>query len=257
MGSALYDDIGRDYAVIRRPDPRLAEPIWRALGDARTVVNVGAGAGSYEPRDREVTAVEPSEVMIAQRPPGAAPVVQAAAERLPFADDSFDAAMAVLTVHHWRDLEAGLAELVRVARSRVVVVSYDPDLNNRRLWIVQDYLPDLVDEHRHPSLDRILAALPEAEAEPLPVPSDCTDRMFGTLWARPEEYLDPAVREATSIWHQLPAEITARAVEQLGADLASGAWDERHGHLRALPELDVGLRLIRYHSPSAHGAVFL
>src|SRR5215471_4690209 len=189
--------MGRGYGAIRRADPRLAEPIRQALGDARTVLNVGAGAGSYEPTDREVVAVEPSAVMIAQRPPGSATVVQATAESLPFADDSFDAAMAVLTLHHWNDLERGLGEMVRVARVRIVIVTFDPDRAGEQ-WIVRDYLPETP---RKPSLGEILRVLPPAEVIPVPVHRDCTDRMFLALWARPEEYLDPNVRAATSIWH--------------------------------------------------------
>ena len=208
-------------------------------------MNVGAGTGSYEPPDRDVTAVEPSEVMIEQREPGAAPAVRAEAEHLPFADDSFDAAMAVLTVHHWRDLAAGLAELVRVASRRVVVVTYDRDFEHE-LWIVRDYLPEIAADRERwlPPLTRILDALPAATVEPIPIPCDCSDRMFATLWARPEEYLDPEIRRATSVWHQLPKGVEDRAIEQLAADLESGAWDERHGQLRTTPEWDAGLRLI-------------
>ncbi|HEY7693051.1 MAG TPA: class I SAM-dependent methyltransferase [Gaiellaceae bacterium] len=245
VSDALYDSIGCGYASIRRPDPRLAEPIWRALGNARTVVNVGAGTGSYEPPDRDVTAVEPSAVMIAQRPPAAAPAVQAEAEQLPFADDSFDAAMAILTIHHWRDLAGGLRELARVARQRVLVVMYDPEVN-LRLWIIRDYLPEiLVGSARFlPSIAEVVAALPGASVEPILVPRDCSDRMFGTLWARPEQYLDRDVRNATSVWHLLPDGVEERALSRLRDDLASGRWDARHGHLRSTPEWDVGLRLI-------------
>jgi SAM-dependent methyltransferase len=208
-------------------------------------VNVGAGTGSYEPPDRDVTAVEPSEVMIAQRAPDAAPAVQAEAEQLPFADDAFDAAMAVLTIHHWQDLESGLAEMARVARRRVVIVTFDAEVNSR-LWIVQEYLPEILDEIDGwlPSLARIRAALPSAEIRSLPVPRDCSDRMFATLWARPEEYLDPEVRRATSVWHALPKAVAERALARLAADLASGAWDARHAHLRTEREWDVGLRLV-------------
>jgi SAM-dependent methyltransferase len=246
MGDPLYDRIGRTYAAIRRPDPRLAQPIWNALGDAQTVVNVGAGAGSYEPTDRQVTAVEPSAVMIAQRPPGAAPAVQASAEALPFPDSAFDASMAIITLHHWSDVEAGLAELVRVARRRVVIVTFDPRLWGNQ-WIVRDYLPEILDDEKDwkPPFARVLDALPPATVEVLPAPRDCTDRMFATLWARPEEYLDPQIRAATSVWHQLPPGVSARALDRLARDLASGAWDERYGHLRTTPEWDVGLRLIR------------
>jgi SAM-dependent methyltransferase len=238
---AVYDRLGRGYGAIRQADPRLAEPIWRALESARTVLNVGAGAGSYEPPDREVVAVEPSAVMIAQRPPGSAPVVQATAEQLPFDDDSFDAVMAVLTLQHWDDVAAGLAEMVRVAGDRVVIVTYDPE-RTRELWITRDYLPEAP---LPPSIDEILEGLPPAEVRPLPVPNDCSDRMFQTLWARPEEHLDPGVRAATSIWHLVPRAAVDRAVSSLKHDLATGKWDDRHGHLRTMPEYDVGLRLIR------------
>ena len=242
----LYDRIGRTYGTVRQADPRLAEPIWQALGDARSVVNVGAGTGSYEPTDRQVTAVEPSEVMIAQRVSGGAPAVQADAEDLPFADDSFDAAMAILTLHHWSDVNAGLAEMVRVARRRVVVVTFDYEIKDH-LWIVRDYLPELVTSHARwfPPMTQLLDALPAATVQPLLAPRDCTDRMFATLWARPEQYLDPQVRAATSTWDQIPHAASARALEQLRRDLASGKWDERYGHLRTTPVWDVGLRLIR------------
>jgi SAM-dependent methyltransferase len=196
-----------------------------------------------------VVAIEPSAVMIAHRARAAAPVVQATAVKLPFADDSFDAAMAILTVHHWSDLEAGVAEMVRVARRRVVIVTFDPDVN-RRLWIVRDYLPEVATnpEGFLPPLARLLDALPGATVQPIPCPADCTDRMFATLWARPEQYLDPQVRAATSVWSKLPQAVSDRALEQLRRDLASGTWDQRHGHLRTTTEYDVGFRLIRAES---------
>lgn len=224
----------------------MADPIWQALGDARTVVNVGAGTGSYEPLDHQVTAVEPSEAMIAQRAPGAAPAIQAAAEDLPFADNSFDAAMAILTLHHWSDLAAGLAEMMRVARRRVLIVTFDLEVAHDQ-WIVRDYLPELVpfNVRWFPSLARVLDELPSATVQPMLVPRDCTDRMFATLWARPEQYLDAQVRDATSTWHQIPAATSARALRQLRRDLSSGKWDERYGHLRTTPVWDVGLRLLR------------
>ena len=236
----VYDRIGRDYATVREADPRLAEPIWHALGAARSIVNVGAGTGSYEPPDREVVAVEPSTVMIAQRPPGSAPVVQAEAEHLPFDDDSFDAAMAVISLHHWNDVPVGLAEMARVARDRIVIVTFDPDHASEQ-WIMRGYLPEAP---RKPSMTEILGSLPPAEVDPLPVPRDCTDRMFQTLWARPEEHLDPAVRAATSIWHLVPRAAAERALSKLEHDLETGLWDERYGHLRTKTEHDVGLRLI-------------
>ena len=242
---ALYDRIGLNYSEIRKADPRLARQIWAALGDAHSVVNVGAGAGSYEPPHRDVVAVEPSAVMIAQRPRGSAPAVRATAEALPFADGSFDAAMAVLTLHHWSDAEAGLAEMVRVARRRVVVVGFDSELWSAQ-WMVSDYVPEVARWRQlaEPTLERVLAALPPATVETLLVPRDCTDRMFATLWARPEEYLDADVRAATSVWDQLPPDVTERALDRLRRDLESGEWDRRHGHLRRLPELDVGLRIV-------------
>lgn len=224
----------------------MAKPIWLALGDARSVVNVGAGTGSYEPPDHHVTAVEPSEVMIAQRAHGAASVIQAVAEDLPFAADSFDAAMAILTLHHWNDVNAGLAEMARVARRRVVVVTFDLDVAHEH-WIVRDYLPEIVPPNTRsfPSMTELLGTLPGATVQPLLVPRDCTDRMLATLWARPEQYLDPQVRAATSAWNQVPRAAAARALRQLRRDLASGTWDERYGHLRTTPVWDVGVRLVR------------
>lgn len=190
--------------------------------------------------------------MIEQRPPDAAPAVQAAAEQLPFADDSFDAAMAIITLHHWSDAAAGLAEMVRVARDRVVVVGFDERLA-REQWIARDYLPET--PHKSPPIEEVLQVLPGADVQPIPIPipRDCTDRMFLTLWARPEQHLDARVRAATSIWHVVPPSAAHRAVENLRRDLASGAWDERYGHLRELAELDVGLRLIRAELGSSHG----
>lgn len=242
---ALYDRIGQGYADVRVEDPRLARPIWDALGDAQTVLNVGAGAGSYEPRDREVTAVEPSTVMIAQRPVGAAPAVLASAERLPFPDDSFDAAMAIITIHHWDDVDAGLREMRRVARRRTVIVTFDPALE-ADLWIARDYIGEHVTHtfSSLPPISRILETFPEAQVHPLLIPNDCSDRMFATLCARPEEYLNPHVRAATSVWQRLPDDVVKRAIDALRQDLASGEWDKRYGHLRTAPEYDAGLRLI-------------
>jgi SAM-dependent methyltransferase len=184
--------------------------------------------------------------MIGQRAPGAAPAVQAVAEDLPFEDDSFDAAMAIMTLHHWRDVNAGLAEMVRVARRRVVLVVFDTSAWSDQ-WIVRDYLPEVMTclALPHPSIGQLLDVLPGAKVEPLLATRDCTDRMFATLWARPEQYLDPQVRAATSAWHQLPDSASSRALTQLRADLASGRWDERYGHLRTTAEWDVGLRLVR------------
>jgi SAM-dependent methyltransferase len=183
--------------------------------------------------------------MIAQRPAGAAPAVIDAAERLPFPDDSFDAATAIITLHHWDDVDEGLREMRRVARRRVVIVTYDPALEGE-LWICRDYIREQVVRtfSTLPPIGRILETFPEADVRPLLIPNDCTDRMFATLWARPEEYLDPQVRAATSVWQRLPADAMTRAIEKLRRDLDSGEWDARYGHLRTLREYDAGLRLI-------------
>jgi SAM-dependent methyltransferase len=237
----LYDRIGAGYTATRRADPRIAARIEAALGDARTVLNVGAGTGNYEPRDREVTAVEPSETMIAQRPPGAAPVVRASAESLPFADHSFDAAMAVLSDHHWDDRPGGLRELRRVGR-RVVLFTFDPAYVDA-LWLVPDYLPGFRSLPGMTIAD-IAACLGGADIEPVPVPHDCADGFMGAWWRRPEAYLDARVRAGISVFARLsPAEV-ADCVARLGEDLASGAWHARHGDLLALDELDLGYRLL-------------
>ena len=240
-----YDTIGRRYSDIRRSDPRIASVIWAALGDAASVVNVGAGAGSYEPRDRELIAVEPSQVMIAQRPPDAARAIQGVAEALPLEDQSVDAAMAVLTLQHWKDVEQGLKELLRVTRRRVVLVTMDVEALGQ-LWLVRDYLPETLAAHaaRFPSIARLVELLPNATARVILVPRDCTDGFMAAFWGRPEAYLDPVIRTATSPWHQLPAETVTRALDELQSDLTNGQWDRRHGHLRQQAELDVGLRLV-------------
>ena len=210
------------------------------------MLNVGAGTGSYEPADREVTAVEPSRVMIEQRPPGAAPVVQASAEDLPFEDDSFDAAMAMITVHHWRDLAAGVGEMRRVARDRVVVLSFEPE-PLAELWFVREYFPRALEIHAGfmPPLEELGELMGGAAIEVVPIPRRCSDGFFFALWDRPEMHLDPEVRRASSVWHELTEEEIERGIEALRDDLESGAWDERHGQLREqTPELDLGLRLL-------------
>lgn len=239
MAEALYDRIGQGYARTRRADPRISRAIDTALGEAVSVVNVGAGAGGYEPADREVTAVEPSAEMIAQRRPGAAPVVQASAEALPFDDDSFDAAMALHTVHHWPDLEAGLGELRRVARHRIVILANEPGQIDD-LWIT-DYFPGAPRGGRTQAVATYLGG---AAVTPVPVPHDCTDLFFSALWARPELFLDDRVVQSMWIWNSLPAEARTLGRERLASDLADGSWERRHGSLRDRDELDVGLRLI-------------
>jgi SAM-dependent methyltransferase len=247
MTEPRYEAIGRTYASTRREDPRLRERIHAALGDSRTVVNVGAGAGSYEPRDRYVIAVEPSDVMAAQRPPELAPAIRASAGSLPLRDDAVDAAMALVTIHHWdAELEAGVRELRRVARGPVVIVTYDPR-ESGRMWLMTDYAPEIA------ALDDRIFPLPEDVAEWLgddvrieavPVPRDCSDWMLGSFWAHPERVLDPVARANTSGFARMDPERVDEVAERLSADLDSGAWDARHGALRALDELDVGLRLI-------------
>jgi SAM-dependent methyltransferase len=244
VSTARYDAIGLGYAAHRRADPRIVAVVLAALDGARTVVNVGAGAGSYEPEDRLVVPVDPSAVMLAQRPPHRPAGVLGRAERLPLRDGSVDAAMTVLSLHHWDDQPAGLAEMVRVARRRVVVLTLDP-LVSGRTWLLAEHLPEVaaLDRRIMPAPAR-LAARPGGRVQVVPVPADCTDLFLVAAWARPERLLDPAVRAATSGFARMPAEVAARAVRTLRADLASGEWDRRHGHLRALAQLDVGLRLV-------------
>ena len=238
-----YDEIGRTYAHTRATDPRIAAAIWEALGDARTVVNVGAGTGNYEPPDRDVTAVEPSAVMIAQRPPEAAPVVQAGAEALPFEDDSFDAAMAVLTIHHWSDWRAGIDELRRVA-GRVVLFSWDPSFA-RRLWVTAEYFPFVGDEENSfPSLADQAGAVRATSVTTVPIPHDCQDGFYGAWWRRPHAYLDPEVRAGISVLASRIPEELAPGLERLRADLESGAWAEQHAELLEREELDLGYRLL-------------
>jgi SAM-dependent methyltransferase len=242
----LYDRIGSGYPTTRRTEPRIAALIHAGLGDAETVVNVGAGTGSYEPAGRRVTAVEPSAVMIRQRPPGAAPAVRAAAERLPFPDRSFDAAMAVWTVHHWDDATAGLAELRRVARDRVCVATWDPAFRGE-FWLIGRYLPEVRDRDAasFPAIATIAEALGgTTDMAPLPVPDDCVDGFLGAFWARPEAYLDPDVRAGMSTLAAADEGVLAAGLSRLAADLESGEWERRYGHLRSLPELDLGYRLI-------------
>lgn len=240
--SATYDRIGVDYSDLRKPDPRIAARIDAALGSARTVINVGAGTGSYEPVDRRVTAIEPSEEMIRQRPVSAAPAIRGAAEELPFPDASFDAAMAVLTIHHWQDQAKGLREMRRVTRGPVVILTFDPA--HRGCWLT-DYLPQLIalDEAQMPPLDFYAAHLGPVEIAPLPVPKDCTDGFLYAYWARPKAYLDPRLRLGSSSFWALDG--VEQGLAALARDLDSGVWTERYGHLLDLDELDCGYRLVR------------
>jgi len=247
----IYDEIGRGYSVTRRDDLRIAAAIRRALGDARRVVNVGAGTGSYEPPGLAVVAVEPSLEMIRQRRPGAAPALRAVAEALPFRGGAFDAALAVLTMHHWTDRAAGLRELRRVA-PRVVIVTWDPAASSAdpsspgSFWLTAHYLPEIeaFDVPRFPSMAELRGHLGEVSIEPLPIPADCADGFLGAFWARPEAYLEPAVRRGISGFGQLPADVVERGVARLAEDLRSGAWEARFGQVRRASAMDLGYRLV-------------
>jgi hypothetical protein len=243
-GDVDYAPLAGGYTAYRRPDPRIELAIRTALGDARTVVNVGAGAGSYEPVDRVVTAVEPSASMRAQRPTGR-PAVDAAAERLPFEDDSFDAGMATFSVHQWSDLDAGLAELRRVTRGPVAILSADPALVEN-FWLT-DYAPEVmaVEAARYPVIDRIALGLGgDVHVIVVPIPFDCVDGFNQAYYGRPELLLDPGARAANSAWTFVGHEVEERFVRELSADLESGAWDERYGVLREQAEFDGALRLV-------------
>ena len=240
----LYDTIGATYTATRRTEPRIAARIWSALGEARTILNVGAGTGSYEPPDRQVLAVEPSALMRSQRPPDAAPCLAASAESLPFDDGSFDAAMAVCTVHHWPDPIAGLREMRRVAR-RVVVFLFDTS-DPGLFWLTRDYLPE-VSALR---MSRVLASPDEltraigARAEPVPIPWDCADGFYEAYWRRPEAYLEESVRRGISVWDAVGMDAEQRAVQGLRHDLGSGRWAERNRDLLDLDAAELGARLL-------------
>jgi SAM-dependent methyltransferase len=245
MAGTPYDSIGHGYAGSRRPDDRLTTRLREHLGDARSVVNVGAGTGNYEPADRSVVAVEPSAVMIDQRPAGAAPAVQAPAEALPFRFGSFDAAMATSTIHHWSDLARGLAEMARVAPRRIVYFS-EPARAGRH-WLIDDYFPEIVDmptNRAAPGADTVADLLGgTASIDVFEVPRDFSDGA-GAFWGRPERYCDPAVQAGLSMFTLLDRSVVDRGTARLEDDLRSGRWDERHGHLRTEPSLDVGYRIV-------------
>lgn len=242
-----YDTIGHGYSQTRREDPRFRALIHAALGDARTVVNVGAGTGAYEPSDRHVIAIEPSDVMTAQRSRDLAPAIRASAGSIPLRNRSVDAAMAILSVHHWdEECEQGVRELRRVARGPVVILTYDATVS-AEMWLMADYLPEVA------ALDRQIFPPPQQLADWLsgyvriddvPIPRNTPDWMLGSFWAHPERVLEANARAATSGFARMPANVVDRVVAEVSRDLASGFWDERHGHLRNLDALDVGLRLV-------------
>jgi SAM-dependent methyltransferase len=242
-----YDRIGVGYARSRQEDPALARTIHAALGDAESVVNVGAGAGSYEPGDRHVIAIEPSDVMAAQRPGDRVPAIRAVAGALPLRDDSVDAAMSVLSLHHWDESqEQGVRELRRVARGPVVLVTFDERVS-RQMWLVADYLPEVaeLDARIFPPPETLADWLGgETEITTLPVPRDTPDWTFSSFWAHPERVLDPDARAATSGFSRMDAAIVERVDAAVCADLESGRWDARHGRLRSLDAYDAGMRLV-------------
>ena len=239
-----YDVMGVGYSTTRHEDPRIARAIWEALGDAASVANIGAGTGNYEPRDREVVAIEPSDVMRAQRPPGSAPAIAGTAERIPLEDASVDVAMAVLTDQHWRDRALGLAEMRRIARRRVVALTFD-ESPRAHFWLTRDYLTEYrsLRSDRDPNLYE-LALDGAAAIRPVPVPHDCADGFALAFWRRPAAYLDPAVRAGISVFHLLDEAHVESAMQRLADDLASGAWAERNRDLLDRDELDLGLRLV-------------
>ena len=241
--AALYDRLGVGYTTTRRPDPRIAAAIHAALGDAVTVVNVGAGAGSYEPEDRKLVAIEPSRVMIAQRSPGAAPAIVASAEALPLADGSVDAAMAILTDHHWADRAQGLREMRRVARRRAILFQHDPQVG-AGFWLARDYLPTFLRRLEGKRLADLMAPLGDVDLRPVPIPHDCADGFLGAFWRRPQAYLDPEVRAGISVFRLLPEDEVTAAVEALRADLESGAWARRNAGILERDELDLGFRVV-------------
>lgn len=244
-GDVDYEAHGQTYSTVRRADPRIETQVLAALGPGRSVLNVGAGTGSYEPTDRYVAAVEPSPTMRSQRPATAAPAIDATAEALPFDDDSFDAAMATITVHQWHDLDQGLRELRRVSRDRVVILTFDNTAADR-FWLAA-YAPELIatEQRRDPTIEHLAAVLGgRCEIQDVDIPLDCTDGFTEAFYGRPERFLDPAVRASQSVWGFIQPEATARIIDDLERDLGNGTWDRQHGHLRTQPTFHGSLRLL-------------
>lgn len=247
-GDVDYAVIGAGYATKRRTDPRLAARVHAALGPAQTILNVGAGAGSYEPTDRRVIPIEPSEAMRQQRPSALAPAINGRAEALPLDDKSVDASMAIITVHQWQDLEAGLAELHRVTRGPIVVVTFDGDALDR-FWLA-DYAPELIaaERRRYPAIDlladRLSTPSRRATVETLAVPIDCVDGFTEAFYARPERFLDHEVTRAQSAWSFVGPAAKQRFTQQLADDLRTGRWDDRYRAWRTMPAFEGSLRMI-------------
>ncbi len=243
--NTIYNAIGLDYAQLRKPDPRLAALIHSQIIGQKTVLNVGAGTGSYEPEDKELVALEPSKEMISQRPAGAAPCVGGSVENLPFPDNSFDCAMALLTLHHWRDIDHGLSELERVVTKRLVLHTWDP-MATEHFWIIHDYIPELLtlDADRFPKIDELAARFKSARIIEVPIPYDCTDGFQGAYWRRPEAYLDDHVKKGISSFQQIPHRALIRGLGKLKADLENGLWYKRYADILEKEEIDLGYRLI-------------
>jgi SAM-dependent methyltransferase len=244
-GDFDYETHGAGYAQHRRTDPRIAKLVHDLLGSARTVLNVGAGAGSYEPRDRHVVAIEPSAAMRAQRPWHLAAAIAGVAEKLPLDDQSVDASMAMVTVHQWPDLAKGLAELRRVTRGPIVLMTFDGDALDR-FWLA-DYVPELIaaERGRYPAIATIRALLGErTTVETVRIPADCTDGFTEAFYARPERFLDPAVRRSQSAWSFVSDDVQVRFARTLGEDLKAGTWDRQYGHWREKEYFEGSLRLI-------------
>lgn len=244
-GDVDYGSAGQRYAEFRQPEPTIAAQILRALGDSQRVINIGAGAGSYEPTDREVVAVEPSATMRAQRPAHLTEAIDAVAENLPFADDEFDAAMATFTVHQWSDLERGFAEMKRVASGPIVIMAADPE-RLHDFWIAK-YIPEALDRElsRFPRIDRLVELLGDGtRVEQIPIPLNCKDGFTEAYYGRPERFLDPEATGAMSSWTLIDQELVARFREKLAHDLADGTWDREFGHLRTQPTYNGSMRLI-------------
>lgn len=247
--TVLYDEIGSRYTTTRGTDPRIATAIWTALGDAGSILNVGAGSGSYEPSGLHVVALEPSVTMIEQRRANRGDVVRAQAEAIPFRTGAFDLTMSVLSDHHWTHRRRGLLELRRVARRRVVIFTFDPSTSSA-FWLTRDYLPSFVDlierRYRKPGawVRELRDLYGDVQIAPIPIPADCRDGFLGAFWRRPAAYLDPQVRAGISVFARLAPDDVAEPVGRLELDLARGVWHARNGHLLELDELDLGYRLV-------------
>jgi SAM-dependent methyltransferase len=236
-----YDKIGNTYVVERCPDPRIEEKIHQKISRARSVLNIGAGTGSYEPKDKAVVSLDPSILMLRKRPPGSAPCVLGEAEKLPFKNSTFDCAMALLTIHHWSDWKNGISEALRVSRSHVVILTWDP--NHEGFWLTQDYLQDIAkaDSEKFPSMAALESMFRDILVESIMIPSDCTDGFMGAYWQRPDAYLDHSKRASIS---SLALNPNFAGLEKLRREISSGEWEKKYGHLRNQSELDVGYRLL-------------